>query len=276
MVKKSHQRTTVLIILLAIAQWLGTYLRWWTMSDVLSYVPYFIFVAMFGVLLWDLEDDIKSALGVKTPAQIAEGTEKPITNFIDHLAVHYVSDRLNPYLSRYLVDGREGRKKAYPVPTFLEAYIRQNKINCVPHKSETELKNFIKTNYSFYGNAPKAEDLDLRKLNGNYVLVRDDSALVLELRDHNLEDLQIIYLKRRRPLFWQPPARRTLLVKLSTKQAFLSPNCGAELVEKGLIASESKGMWIWQSCPRWCKCHGYHYNDWYYPESKLKNEPMRS
>lgn len=191
-----------------------------------------------------------------------------------HLTIHYsqvrdAPDVQNPARPRYVTNNRT--KQAYWVSDLLEPYVRQHKISWYSHDGEKTLLAYLDhEHYSANRRAPLPEELELSfDKDGSLKLlqVQMESDLMSKLKGRKLEDLQIVFLERRR--FLSSPARRKLLLKFSTKQAFLPPSCTYELVDNGIVTFEGYGMYPWEGCKRWCKRHGYTLIRQHYPDSEL-------
>jgi len=77
MVKRYYLLTGIALVLLAVFQWLGTFLGLWTLSDVMSYIPFIIFTAMVGVFLWGYREKIETVSGKTSSKEVNEN--KPYT-----------------------------------------------------------------------------------------------------------------------------------------------------------------------------------------------------
>lgn len=190
-----------------------------------------------------------------------------------YLTVHYPRIKSEPDIpspTRVRCVTYNRKKQAFPVPDFLESIIQEHKINWRCHDNEKVLWQYLTEHNTINLEDPIPEDLGLRfDRNGSLVSAEDElySELISKLRGHKLENLQVIYLHR---LSLPHTVRRTLLLERSTKQAFLPPSCVHELVQSGIIASESKGMRPWENCDGWVKrVYDFTLVPWRYPESKL-------
>lgn len=241
---------------------------------ILSVLPYFLVAGIVGVFLWGFRERLEGAFGKKS-AVSHEVSESSIDPRFAHLTVHYSNirdtpDTENPARPRFVTDN--GRKQAYWVSDLLEPYIRQHKICWFSYNGQRALMASLdRENYGIRRRAPLPEELGLSIDNdGSLKLAKVskvESDLVSKLRDSKLEDLQVVFLERKR--FRSLSARRTLLLKFSTKEAFLSPPFAPALVENGIVTSETYGMHRWQTCKCWCKRHGYTFTERHYPESEL-------
>lgn len=191
----------------------------------------------------------------------------PDRNFA-HLTIHYSqkTDNLDMLIDsaqpRYVTNNRT--KQFFLVPSWLKPYIHQHKISPQSHDGERALRKYIST----YSGDKSATEPDPRQLGlmfneKNELILAQEYDIVSKLGGHKLEDLRVVFLHRIH-------ARRTLLLKKSTKEAFAAPMCILELTARGIIAdSEDLGMRPWENCNRWSKRQHYTFHPERYPESEL-------
>jgi hypothetical protein len=284
MVQRYEWVSIVVVILLAFSQWLGIYLGVWTLSSVLSVVPFFIFTAMFGVFLWGIGKRIENALGKTTtttaPSKFKESELEAVKSSdispFSRLTIHYSKKTdnpdtlINPNQPIYVTNNEmhtanKTVRAVFLVPDWLKPYIHLHKISSQPHDDEKALRKFISTylreNMREPVREPLPRELGLKFEGNNIVSLQDE--LITKLEGHKLEDLRVIFLHRIR-------ARRTLLLKRSTQEAWEAPLNVSKLILSGIIAdSENLGMRPWENCSRWSKRQGYTFHPWRYPESEL-------
>ena len=266
--------SVIVVITLAIFQGLGVYLEVWKLSDILSIIPFFIFTAMFGVFLWGLGKRIDNLIGKRTEKEVSSAIvdselkrakESNVSTF-SHLTIHYSQKTDNP---ETLIDSAQPiyvtnnkTRMAFLVPEWLKPYIYLRKISLQFHDGERALLRFVNTYSGDASRKPLLIELGLR-FDEEMLVLAQESDLLLKLKGHKLEDLRVVFLQRIR-------ARRTLLLKKSTKEAFEAPVCVNELTANGIIADwQSFRMWPWENCKRWSKRQGYTFHQWRFPESEL-------
>jgi hypothetical protein len=220
--------TIVTVTVLAIVQWLGIRLGIWTLTDVLSVIPYFLFTAMFGVFLWGLGKNIENALGKKTaqpPEEIEDKqlkmAEKSGLSTFSSLTVHYAQKTNNPDTlinsaqPKYVTNNLT--KEAFLVPSWLKPYVRQRKISPQSHDGERKLDTFLKAYGGSRTREPLPEELGLR-FEGDKLIRAETSDTLTKLKGHTLEDLRIIILKRfyhkERTLLWNRTMNEVFMLRL--------------------------------------------------------------
>jgi hypothetical protein len=246
------------------------------LSTILGNVPlevrWFIFGASAACFILPIVLKVRE-IRTKHAPPIKLTTSTTDLRFAD-LTIHYsqikdTPDTQNPARPVYVTENR--KKQAYWVSNLLEPYVIQHKIFSYSHDGEKALTAYLELeHYEIIRRAPLPEELGLSiNQDGSVELakVKTESDLVSKLKGRKLEDLQIVFLERKR--FLSIANRRTLLLKISTKQAFLAPTCAPELLENGIVTSERLGMFRWESCKCWCKRHGYTLIERHYRESEL-------
>ena len=158
-------------------------------------------------------------------------------------------------------------KTAYLVPDWLKPYIFHRKISLQSHNDERALNRHLNDFHEPHWRArePLVSELGLEFQGEKLCLPKDtpSSEILDKLKNHKLEDLRIVFLRRM-------GKRRTLLLRKSTKEAFEAPIITPELIANGIIADyQNMGMRPWENCSRWSKRHNYKFNPWRYPESEL-------
>jgi hypothetical protein len=280
MVRRYEIVSVVALIVLAICQWLGIILRLWTLSDVLSVIPFFIFTAMFGVFLWGLQRRLENVLGKKTTISGEESIPKykPDPNFTQ-FTIHYLRTKGAPDTPdfaqlRYIANNKSRRVwRMHELPDCLAPAIKEHKISWVSYDDEKILRRNLSVDYTIYETDPTPETLGLIFKDGQWKEYSPHSKLLSSLEGRRLENLQVLTLTRK---YFFSEIKRTLLIKFSEKEGknevWLAPSYIFELVEKGMITEENKGMRFWESCKKWCKRNGYTFIDRRYPEGALLTE----
>jgi hypothetical protein len=271
-----HQLTRPLIlILLPAILWIGIYAGLWPLSDILSWVPYFIITAWIVVFLWGtLGKKIENALGKRSESDLGKSKTKPYKPDLRfaYLTVHYLrvegyQDDPDSSRLKCLTDERT-KIASWTMPEWLKIPVKEHNMAWLPYYDEKILRKYIKDHYSITSDQLRYEDLKLQlDTKGNLIERKSDkySELIEKLKDRKLENLQVAYLTRS-----YPSARRTLLIDFSAKQVWLSPPYDFELLTNGLVTSENYGMWPLESCRRWCKRKfGFPFISQHYPETKL-------
>jgi hypothetical protein len=284
MLTKYQSYTIIGLVLLAFAQWLGIPLGLWTLSEVLAIVPYFIFTAMFGVFLWGLRESIESKLGKGTTTTEKAVPYKPDPD-LPHFGIYYLRIKGAPDTPlssplRYITNDRiRAACQVRELPEWIASPVKEHKITWYPYDDKNDLKKVLSVTYAVYDTAPLPEGFGLRFIEGKWIEYAPHSELLSKLAGRRFENLLVLNLTRKR---FRSKVRRTLIIKfLKTEaksgirgEAWLALPYIFELVEEGLIAEETKEMWFWQSCERWCKRHHYstEHLDRRFPESALLAE----
>jgi hypothetical protein len=271
--------STIIVVGLIIAI-LGAffYLGFLTMSDLSSAVAQLLVGAIFVVIFWGVGQNIKSALGKKTTTvsiniekKDLEPAKKSDMSTFSHLTIHYsqktdTPDTLINSVNPIFVTNNKA-PTAYLMPDWLKPYVFHHKISLQPHDDERALLRFLKEYHGANWQAHQALPSELGlEFQGNILCLPEDtpeSDLITKLKGRKLEDLRVVFLHRIR-------ARRTLLLKKSTKEAFEAPVRTQELIANGIIADfQTLGMRPWDNCDRWSKRNHYTFHPWRYPESEL-------
>lgn len=267
------------IAYLVLSVWVG----WLPMNDIQSAIPYIVITIIIGVFLWGQQRRLENALGKKPTTSSEESTPKykPDSNFV-HLAIHYLrikgaQDTPDSAQLRYVTNDKN--RVAFLVrdlPDWLVAAVKEHKMTWCPYDDEKVLRKTLLAGYSVSDIPPIPETLGLKFIGGNWIEYTPHSELLSTLEGHRLKNLQVLHLTRR---YFFSEVRRTLLIKFSEDKAkksevWLAPSFVFELVEKGILTEEYKGMRFWESCEKWCKRKGYDttHIDRHYPESALLAE----
>ena len=134
MVKRYYLLTGIALVLLAVFQWLGTFLGLWTLSDVMSYIPFIIFTAMVGVFLWGYREKIENVSGKTASKEVNENklyTRDP--NFL-HLIVHYsriqnMPDNPEHAHTRYIINDKTTSAFKIPeLPDWFSSEIKEHRM----------------------------------------------------------------------------------------------------------------------------------------------------
>jgi hypothetical protein len=274
MLTKQEQRAIIVIILFIIALFFPVYLRWWDLSSVLSYVPYFLLGGIVGTLLLGFRERIEKFFGKKPEPTLEQKTSYVMEPDVDrnfaHLTIHFVKIKSEPdipSLTRTRCVTYDSRRQYYRVPDYLEPYVKAHKIGWHVHDNKDKLDKYLEQ-FDRYPTDPPIEILSLKYNEyGHLVLAKDEySELISKLGNRRLEDLQVVLLRR---ISLGRYVHRTLLLKNSTKEAWQSPPCDSVLLANRKITSEEYTMRPWEDCKAWCKRLGYTYIPQRYPESKL-------
>jgi hypothetical protein len=269
-----EDRAIIVIAVFMLLLFLGVKMGWWDLTSVLSWVPYFLLAGMIGTFLLGFRERIEKLFGKETtttePSAI-EAWKKVLVKSSDistfsHLTIHYSQKTENPDT---LIDSAQPKyvtnnttHAAFLVPAWLKPYIQLRKISIQPHDGERALRRFIGLFDGKTDHEPTPRELGLR-FEGKILVLAQESDLLSKLKGHKLEDLRVVSLHRLR-------ARRTLLLKKSTKEAFEAPLCVSELIANDIIADwEILGMRPWENCRCWSKRQGYTFHPWRYSESEL-------
>jgi hypothetical protein len=271
MVKGYYYLTGIALILLAGFQWLGTILGWWTLSAVMSYVPFLIFTAMVGVFLWGYREKIETVSGKTVVKEVNEVKQYVRDlNFL-HLVVYYsriqnMPDTPENANTRYIINDKTTYAFRIPeLPDWFSSEIKEHRMRWCSYDSDKNLNAYIKSKFSI-GDSPSPKDLGLQLVNREWKEDNQNSDLLSNLKGKKL-DLQIAELERR---YFLGVKRRILLIDPSAKEVWQAPSCYYDLVQNKIVGSQTYGMRFYEDCGDWSRrfLH-YSFTPLQYPESKL-------
>ncbi len=192
-----------------------------------------------------------------------------------HLTIHYSKRGTQKYITN------NETNQAYWVSDLLEIEAQKHTIPTHYHKDKKEFQKY-------FAHANERDPL-MKELGLVYTINKTfcaskknyNSHLFNMLKDHNLEDLQIVHIY---PWYYNiistngknPPNKR-LLLKVSTKQAYYAPPDDYELWENHIIERQIKAFKIpLESLKKWCDDHGYHLDPSYFSEKQFLQEIAQS
>jgi len=276
---ESYQKVSIfLLLILSIFQCVGIFLGWWAVTDVLSIVPEFIFVAIIGIFFWAFLKNIEHRLGKTTSTTVNIIPDLHYNPIYSNLAVYYhrisgLPDSPEYAQLKYVIDNT--KKMAYRIrkfPEWFELPIKEHELEWKSYDDERVLKRYIKENYFITNQELSPEIIGLKYKNGRLIEDAKYSEILSKLEEaklgeNQLETLQIVELTRG---FFFKHVRRILLVDFTAKKVWLAPAYWSQLVDMDLINHEVYSMHFWESCKRWVKrVFDFELVPNQYPESQL-------
>jgi hypothetical protein len=275
MVEKYELVTITAIIVLIFSLWLGIFLEAWTISYILSIVPYFIFTAIVGVFVWGIGKKIEKALGKKEPPIEENKKIKPLDFNSNFRNIEIFYHRLNkefdsPEYSKTVYVANSKAHLAYQVdelPEWFSSEIKDHKMIWYPNDDLKSLKRHMYDNFDVKLAIPSPKGLGLQNVNGKWVEEKPDFELSSIIKGEKLEHLQIAKTERR---YFFSIKRRVLLIDNNAKEVWQAPLFYDELIDSKIVGEETYGMKIRENCEGWSmRMFGYKYIPNRYPESKL-------
>lgn len=163
----------------------------------------------------------------------------------------------------------ETAKEAYPIPEYLEQYLRAVETNWKAHDGESKLRQYLKTN-EIHPNKedPDYEDLGLELGWDGYLHLPDQdlNALLTKLDGRKINDVIIIrfYPWYRYSRSKPPYTPNRLLIK--GKEAFWAPFHDLDLIHRQKIDFSNATKLPYRI---WCWFNHYRYNPRHYTEDEL-------
>jgi len=255
--------------------WLLDLVLYFIGSTLLGYVPEMIGIRSLLGILGLLSVIVATALATYLLVR-RQKVMTTVDGRFNHLTVHYSRrddspDTAQPSRPRYVENSKTN--EAYWISDLLEPYVKHHNIGWTTHESEKKLKEYFrKQGIHPNDKNPRPEQLGLGQLRDGNLYPLLEADLINKFKGRKLDDLRILFLVPFYSAIYHSRSKRTLLLKLSSKQTFEAPACYYELESERIVDSQTYTMRPWDSCKRWSERQGYTFNQRRFTQNELLQE----